>query len=59
MKVTLKTSIYEHGPQVGDVGEALYFRYDDLDNLRLIVLFYGWPGTYEVAPQDVDPILQP
>lgn len=59
MKVILREdlgNIPKALPGPGCVGEALYFRYDDKDQLKMVVLFYGWPGIHEVYPHHIEPL---
>lgn len=59
MKVILidDSKLPVHSPDPGSTGEALYFRYAEDGQLRLHVLFYGWPGVWSVDPHDVDSLL--
>lgn len=52
MKVTLNAAnqFGVQGPQPGSNGEALYFTYDDADEVVFAVLFYGFPGVFLCYP---------
>jgi len=54
MKVTLKEA-YEDIP-AGNLGEAIYFRYNDEGKLLLGVMFYGYPGILLLDPAAVDSV---
>lgn len=61
MKVVLKEDIGAVPntlPSRGASGEALYFRYDENDELQLGVLFYGYPGIHLVSPEAVESLVE-